>query len=50
MDDDNVRLLIGYESQKKRLDIAYFVLVIGGVLGLHRFYLRDNRMGVFYVL
>lgn len=50
MDDDNARLLIQYESQKKRVGIAYFLLLIGGGLGLHRFYLRNNGGGVYLCL
>ena len=48
MDDDNARLLIQYESYKKRIGIAYFLLLIGGGLGLHLFYLHDKKLGGFY--
>ena len=45
MDNTNAKLLIRYDAQKKRLSVAYFLLLLGGVLGLHWFYLSIRGQG-----
>jgi TM2 domain-containing membrane protein YozV len=43
--EQSVRFRFLYQKLRKKKRIAYLLWLIGGIFGLHRFYLRDYSLG-----